>query len=328
MRWQQRSIGRSLFGAVLCLSAAAGSGQAAQPIPVQESLVLSAAWGSGPDDLGVATPSEANPEGPMSFALGADGTLFVLDQRNRRIQVFADGKRRRSLPLERETWIDLDAAPDGGLALLDAAPPGEVRLLAASGETRFSTPLEGKLIPRAAEVIQIQVVPAGAWAGVWAVVNAGQGPSRSVRLAGGDGSPLPRVSVPGLFAADGDTLLDVAAEGDRALRVTVYEKGSFSNFRQVRVASGFIYAVRGVWRDRKGNFYVIAAVSAGQKAVREEVVVLGADLRERGRFPLPAQQAPHEVHRPFRVDPNGAVFQMIVGRDGRVRVRKFAPSFP
>lgn len=96
-------------------------------------------------------PSEANPEGPMSFALGADGTLFLLDQRNRRVQEFVGGKRKRSLSLERDTWIDLDAVPGGGLALLDPSPPGEVRLLAPSGEVRFATALEGKRIARAAE---------------------------------------------------------------------------------------------------------------------------------------------------------------------------------
>lgn len=132
--------------------------------------------------------------------------------------------------------------------------------------------------------------------------------------------------MPGLFAADGETLFDVATEADRALVVTVYEKGSFSSFRQVRVAAGFIHAVRGVWRDRNGNWYVIAAVSAGQGAAREEAVVLGADLRERDRFCIPAQQAPHEVHRPFRVDASGAAYQMIVGMDGRVQVRKYASS--
>lgn len=108
--------------------------------------------------------------------------------------------------------------------------------------------------------------------------------------------------------------------------MTVYEKDSFSNVRQARVATGFIHAVRGVWRDRNGNWYVIVAVPAGQGAAREEAVVLGADLRERGRFSIPAQRAPHEVHRSFRVEASGAVYPMIVGMDGRVRVRKYASS--
>lgn len=145
MRWPQRGI--RIFPA----AAAVGSGEAALWIPVQEIPVLSAAWGSGPEELGVATPSEANPQGPMSFALGADGTLFVLDQRDRPVQEFVGGKRKRSLSLERDTWIDLDALPGGGLALLGPSPPGEVRLLAPAGEVRFATALEGKRIAPAAE---------------------------------------------------------------------------------------------------------------------------------------------------------------------------------
>ncbi len=325
---RKRCILISLVAAAWGVSAAGPAQGAALRIPVQEAVVLSAVWGSGPDELGVATPSEANPEGPMSFALGADGNLFVLDQRNRRIQVFAAGKRKQSFPLERETWVDLDAAADGSLALLDNTPPGELRLLAPSGETRFSTTLEGRLFPSAVEGLEVQLRPTGPWAGVWVVVNARSGPHRAVRLAGGDGSSLPRVSVPGRVAADGEAIFDVCSEGDRALGVTVYEKGSLSRFQQVRISTGLIHAVRGIWRDRGGNLYAIAAVDAGQKTAREEVIVLGADLRERGRFSIPAQEAPHEVFRPFRVDPSGAVFQMIVGRDGRVRVRKFDPSFP
>ncbi len=324
MSWK-RCILISLVTVASGVSAAGQARGAAWRIPVQEAVVLSAGWGSGPDELGVATPSEANPEGPMSFALGADGTVFVLDQRNRRIQVFAAGKRKRSFPLERETWVDLDVSPDKGFALLDNSPPGEIRLLAPSGESRFSTALEGRLLPSAAEGFEVQLVPEGPWAGVWVVVNARSGPNRAVRLAGSDGSPLPRVSVPGRVAADGETIFDIWSEGDRTLGVTVYEKGSLSRFQHVRISTGLIHAVRGIWRERGGNLYAIAAVDAGQKTAREEVIVLGVDLRERGRFSIPVQKLPHEIFRPFRVDATGSVFQMIVEPDGRVRVRRFIP---
>src|SRR5690606_35959327 len=46
----------------------------------------SAAWGSGPNDLGRDRPSEASPSGPMSFSVDGSGRMWVLDQVNGRIQ--------------------------------------------------------------------------------------------------------------------------------------------------------------------------------------------------------------------------------------------------
>ncbi len=300
-------------------STARGEGR---EIPVEETVVLSAAWGSGPADLGVSAPAEANPEGPMSFALGGEGEVLVLDQRNRRVQVFAGGTRRRSLPLERERWIDLDAAPGGRIALLDSHPPGELRLLDSAGKPLSSTVLEGRLIARATETLQVFLVPAGPWAGAWGVVNDRPGPNRSVRLLGFDGSPLPRISVPGVFAADGETLLDARAEGERTIVVTRFEKGSFSRFEEARIAAGPIHAVHGVWMRRDGTLCVAAALAEGS-AVRDVGIVLDPDLKERGRFSIGREESPHEIWRPIRSDADGALYRMSVDLDRRVRVRKF-----
>jgi hypothetical protein len=62
------------------------TGEAAEkPLGVQ---VVRAACGSGPDDVLNIVPHEAMPEGPMSFALGNNGEIYILDQLNLRIQVF------------------------------------------------------------------------------------------------------------------------------------------------------------------------------------------------------------------------------------------------
>lgn len=305
-----------------CLAASLLARGGGRGIPVEETVVLSAAWGSGVSNLGVAAPPEANPEGPMSFALGARGAVFVLDQRNRRIQVFTGGTRQRTLPLDRERWIDLDTAPGGGAALLDNHPPGELRFLDAAGKTVSSIPLEGRLIAWAAEALQIDLVPSGPWAGAWVVVNAGPGPHRSVRLSGPDGAPLPRISAPGLFAADGETLLDVWAEGEQTIVVTRFEKGSFSRFAQARIEAGPLHAVRGVWMRRDGTLCVVAALADGT-AVCEVGIVLDRDLKEQGRFSIGRMETSHEIWRPIRADADGALYRMSVDLDRKVRVRKF-----
>lgn len=45
--------------------------------------VVRAKFCSGSDQIRVTTPSEANPEGPMSFVLGEGEEIYILDQLNR-----------------------------------------------------------------------------------------------------------------------------------------------------------------------------------------------------------------------------------------------------
>ena len=40
--------------------------------------VLKVKIGSGSDNIGVTTPQEANPEGPMSFTPSKDGKIYIL----------------------------------------------------------------------------------------------------------------------------------------------------------------------------------------------------------------------------------------------------------
>uniref|UniRef100_A0A7C4NZE9 6-bladed beta-propeller n=1 Tax=Thermodesulfobacterium geofontis TaxID=1295609 RepID=A0A7C4NZE9_9BACT len=82
--------------------------------------ILRAKIGSGPDEIGAITPPEANPEGPMSFALGNEGEIYILDQLNSRIQVFKNKKCIRTIPLPTETaFLDIELLPGNKIAILD-----------------------------------------------------------------------------------------------------------------------------------------------------------------------------------------------------------------
>lgn len=54
--------------AILCVVIGASGNENLLKVKVSE--VVRAKFGSGPDNIGICTPGEANPEGPMSFALG------------------------------------------------------------------------------------------------------------------------------------------------------------------------------------------------------------------------------------------------------------------
>ncbi|MEM7818144.1 MAG: hypothetical protein QXP52_01500, partial [Candidatus Aenigmatarchaeota archaeon] len=52
-------------------------------IKINAREILNVNQGSGENEIGVITPSEANPEGPMSFAIGRNEEIYILDQLNK-----------------------------------------------------------------------------------------------------------------------------------------------------------------------------------------------------------------------------------------------------
>jgi len=84
---------------------------------------FSALWGNGPSDAGLEGGREAEPVGPGSFVVAADGTVTVLDQVHHRALVEAPGARSlRDVPLDiNGTLADLAGGGDGPLWVLETA---------------------------------------------------------------------------------------------------------------------------------------------------------------------------------------------------------------
>ncbi len=128
--------------------------------------MVRAKFGSGPNDIGIVTPSEANPEGPMSFAPSAKGEIYILDQINSRIQVFKDGKRIKTISIPFRTFVDVDILPNGKIILLDNLVKKALYFLEPNGKVPHHLPLVGENVPYAPEVIGIYSVHSGKMAGV------------------------------------------------------------------------------------------------------------------------------------------------------------------
>jgi hypothetical protein len=109
-------------------------------------LVFSSPWGGETlDQVGHTRPSEANPEGPMSFAVDGKGRTYVLDQVNGRIvRRGTDGKPEAAIPIEAQAAQDLAVTEDGAAAVLDRFASKSVALYDDKGAFVGELPLSGE----------------------------------------------------------------------------------------------------------------------------------------------------------------------------------------
>ncbi|MGB9698789.1 MAG: hypothetical protein ACPL5I_05330 [Thermodesulfobacteriota bacterium] len=293
--------------------------------------VVRVKFGSGPDQIKVTTPSEANPEGPMSFALGTNGEIYILDQLNSRIQVFKDGKRIRTIPIKEKEAIDfkdIDFIQENKIVLLKrfyvaGCEKTSLYVIDATGNILNTIPLEGKLISDSGLVTEILVIRKGKFAGIWVIVD-----NRSVRIASLDGTASERISVPGKLSLNGRRIFNMKKIGDITAVIYRSQEDSLAHWDPECIVHFDMAIVHllGVWDDQKSRIFLGAFLEngdeKGKRKYANEVVVLSPELREMGRIKLLVQKVPHEIWRYIRVSPHGHIYQMFVDKQ-EVVVRKY-----
>lgn len=297
-----------------------GAGKKEKTIKTKMIDLVRVKAGSGPDSVGVATPPEANAEGPMSFAVGTNGEVSILDQVNRRIQIFKNGKRIRTIPIPGDTFIDMDLTPDGNIVLLDNTVKKSVYLIDANGRKLNILPLEGGQVPYAPSVTEIQVVPGGKHPGIWVCVG-----DASVRIASLDGKTSDRIRVPGKFSLNGRRLLRASKIGDATAAVHRSKEDRLDEWEPERTIffDRYIDHLLGPWTDTNGNIYLGAFLTDNAEG-SNVVVVLTPEGKEWGRVELFVQKTPHEIQRSIRVSPDGHILQMSLDDPG-LFVRRYEP---
>ncbi len=278
---------------------------------------IGARFGSGLNDIGIITPKEANPEGPMSFALGKNGEISILDQINSRIQVFKEGKRIRTIPIPFKTFMDIDVLPDGKIALLDNLVKKAVYFLEPNGKFLHHLPLVGENVPYAPVVEGIYSVHSGDLAGIWLDLGG-----RSVKIASLEGKAISdRISVSGKLTLDGKHLMRAEKSGDVTAVISLSQE-KFSTWAQYTINFDmYIAHLLGLWNDHDGRIYLGAFLFKEPKA-SNIFVVLTPEGKELGRVKLFVQKMPHEIHRSIQVSPDGHIYQMASDEKG-VFVRRY-----
>ena len=284
--------------------------------------VVRAAFGSGPEDIGIETPDEGNPEGPMSFALSREGDIYILDQVNCRIQVFRHGKRVKTMPLPAATVNDLEITPDNKIVVIDTLVKKSAYVLEPTGQVRQTIPLPGRLIPEASEITEVYARRGGKFAGIWVALEG-----RLVLIATLSGEPVPeRVSVPGQLSLDGQRLWRAEVIGEATAVIYRSRAGSLSQWEPewtVPFDQAIIH-ILGLWEDDRGRVYL--GTFLGKKGNFSNVMVIfNPEGQELQWLRLWVQEMPHEIRRSLRVGPDGAIYQLGVDRRGVV-VRQYRGS--
>jgi hypothetical protein len=263
----QRSL--PLEGAVEVRLGAHRFGAAAAP----SARVARAAWGSGPASVGLEPGRNLAPIGATSFDVGADGTVHLLDEANRRVLRWRPGASRPEVvPVEIDgTLADLSVAGDGTMHVLESTGPAGagpfLRSFAADG-----TALGATRVAQAASQVRIgaggtAVVnePAG---GLWSsVARAGRPLGAATRSASGR---------PGRSLAEGGEVV-VLRVGDEIRLSLVDARGARKSWRitsetpiaEVQLAEPLgrrLVVVARLYSDAADEFLVLVLGAAGVEA--------------------------------------------------------------
>lgn len=299
-------------------------GRPSTPVAKRVEVVAELGWGSGPDQLGHLRPREASAEGPMSFAVDAEGRAFVLDQVNGRVVVLERGAPSRTIDLPTNTYQDLAVDAQGGLVLLDRLVSRSLLFLSKAGQIRHQIALEGQGVPDGGSVTALFARPDGAW------VEVDHGVL--IRVAHEDGSPdEERPAAPGRFgAADGQHVRALLGGPQMAEVATVSREGVVAPFGRVEWASD-VLQLCALEVDAQGRVFLGASLYREEpeppypsQPIGDQIVMLGPDGIERARVLFPGNTGPEEQFRNVRLGDDGALYHLGLSAEGAT-LRRFVP---
>lgn len=254
------------------------------------------------------------------MALAAEGgELLVLDQRNRRVQRFRDGKYAGEVALGGDTAQDLAKTPAGGLLVLDPHGERSLKVFGADGALRTELPLR-------ADTLGDPQAEAGLLTGVFADgegIYVEKEHGRLVRVADASGVQVAPQELPGRPSRDGRLWLaaQLASGLPHAVTVRALDRGTGQQvYAQTLPLAAPVLHIVMLDSDRSGAVYV--AVSIGEEEetppyrIRDERLVvlrLGSGGALRGQLVLAPLVAVEQAARPVTVDDDGVVYVLRPG---------------
>jgi hypothetical protein len=300
---------------------------ATPPTGARGTVVIAGGWGSAAGQFGRRHEAESNPEAPMAVAAGARGQLAIVDQVNRRILRYKDGKLVGTVDIGGDTVQDIAFARDGRMLVLDRLVDGNVQIYGADGKLQNEVALAGK-----------GVTEGGGITGVFADddgVYVERDHDTVVRIADATGQSDPdRPELAGRPSRDGRALLSAAIgdpqSGDIVVNATDRSgQPAWSAPLHLGVPIQHIITLDS---DAAGLVYL--AVDVGHETATapfqiydEHILILrlGSGGAPRGVLSIPPLPTADETFRPISVDDDGTVYVMTAGDDGLAVTRYVFP---
>ena len=260
----------------------------------------------------------------MAVTVAPDGTLLVLDQINRRVQRWKDGKLVGSMPFGGDTVQDVVSGPEGRTVLLDRLGDRNVQIYDPGGKLMNEVALVGKGVPEGGGITAVFADEDGVY------VEREHG--AVVRIADVNGHPDPaRPELLGRPSRDGKQLLS-AALVDRAagtVSVRAFDRKTSQPIWSATVALGapILHNIT-LDSDRQGAVYLAAVTGAETTMapfhVVDEAIAITRLVggQQRGLMTLPPFQTADETFRPVTIADDGTIFVEYVGEQG-VEVKRY-----
>jgi len=260
----------------------------------------------------------------MAITVAADGTLLVLDQINRRVQRWKDGKLVGSMPFGGDTVQDVVAGPEGRTVLLDRLADRNLQIYDPTGKLLNEVSLVGKGVPEGGGVTAVFADDNGVY------VEREHG--AVVRIADVNGHPDPaRPELIGRPSRDGKLLLSAALadRGAGTVSLRAFDRKTSQPVWSTVVSLGApILHVITLDSDTQGAVYLAASTGAETTTapfhiVDEAIVVTRlTGGQQRGLLTLPPFATADETFRPITVADDGTLYVEYVGENG-VEVRRY-----
>lgn len=261
--------------------------------------------------IGRRDGDESSPEGPMSFAVGASGDVYVLDQVSARVVHFAaDGAMIGEIPLPGDTFQDVEVAPDGRVLVLDRLVRQSVLIIDEVSGATTELPIAGDGIPEGGAVTALL----SRRDGVWLEVEH----RRSVRVLDDQLAPCVRSSLPGRPSARTGRGLVARLDGSGGAEVALVAADGAVEQRIQVVADGPIARIAWVEDDARGALFVAVHVvrydATGLDVVEEHTEGhVYADTGERlARFSSPHVITEWEQLRELDLGDDGGLYQLAI----------------
>lgn len=281
-------------------------------------VVFKTPWGSGETELNHMIPEEASPEAPMSFAIDNSGKIFVLDQVNKRVQVFdKTGEHIKTIPLLTYTCSDIDIGKSGNLFILDQWTGKAVLLIDQEGNLLKKVELVGKGIAEVGGVWKMYSRKDGLWVAYKDYI---------VRVCNAEGEPdKDRPMISGKLCRDGKNIIKAKKIGDITVTITRSLLGKSSIDKYTVYFDIPVMYITLVDIDDNGNIYLgvnLLEESIGEgppysiEKSHEVVLILDKNGKEKQRIYMPVSTKVEEVNRSFRVTPDGTIYQLVIEEEG------------